>query len=134
MSLPLRMNEVEVKIKRLDEAGTVIDPDFREARRQKKFSDPITVKCQVNFGQKTLEDTARTHTGDAEPSSGWLVFKLSYLAALGWEPKKGDRVIEIAGRPVDLRVRQTRPESPLRGKFLLLYVVLEEVKEERSSL
>jgi hypothetical protein len=46
--------------------------------------------------------------------------------------------MKIAGRavgaPHGLRARQPRPQSPLNGKFLLLYVVLEEVTEEQGSV
>lgn len=133
MNLPFRMNLVTIKLRRLDVDGTSKDPDFREARRSKKFQD-VELMGQVNFGNKQVDDRLRTHTGNDPVSSAWFVFRMTDLEDAGFEPKQGDRVVEVAGRPVNFEVRQTRPESPLRGKFLLLYVIVEEVKEERSSV
>jgi hypothetical protein len=127
------MNPVEIKLRRLDAAGTQRDPDFREARRAKKF-DEVTLMGQANFGSKDTDERVRSHTGDIGFANAWFVFRITDLEVAGFEPKKGDRVFSVAGRPVNFEVKEARPESPLRGKFLLLYVEVEEVKEERASV
>lgn len=134
MSIPIRMNMVDIVLRRLNAVATAIDPDFREQKRSKKFMDPVTIRGQANFAGKPLEDRFRSHTGDVGTSSVWFVFRMSDLVSLGFEPKKGDRIAAVAGRTYNLEVKETRPESPLRGKFLLLYVIVEEVKEERASV
>lgn len=133
VALPMRMNLVRIKLRRLNVPATPQDSDFREPMRSKAFEE-VEVQGQVNFGSKQVDQRGRTMIGDWPRSSAHLVFKMADLQAAGFEPRKGDRVSEIAGRPLDFEIGEVRPESPLRGAFLLLYCEMEEVKEERASV
>jgi len=127
--LPFRMNLVSIKIMSFSHTSTNWDPDFREPVSDKSFESVVEVKGQVNWGRKDDKVLRRTRVGDAEPSYCWLVFRKKDLEDQGVEIKKNDKVIEIAGKSVDLVVNEVRNESPLRGEFLLTYVDLREPKE-----
>lgn len=136
------MNLVDVQLEQLDVAATIFDEDFNVpvggAAAGKARGPAIDLRAQANFGQSAggnrWEQRAPSRTGDATDSAGHLVFRASDLDDAGVVVKKGDRVISIAGRGCDYLVREVRPESLLGGKFLLLYVELEENKERRASV
>ena len=133
--LPYRMNPVEIKIRQFNHQETNWDEDFREPWSDESYDGVITVRGQVNLGGKTEREVSRTNTGDAEPSYAWLVFRKRDLdeASPPVVLKKADKVIEIAGEAVDFVIRELRTESPLRGRFLLLYAILEAPKEVRVA-
>lgn len=134
MARPIRINPVRIKVKQFDATTTVEDSDFREPKSEKVFESVKELKGQVNFGGKTYSEVWRTRTGDEGRTMGWCVFRTSDLEKWGVTLRKGDRIIEIAGEPMDLEIREVRFESPLRGKFLLVYAIFEHVKEKRASV
>ncbi len=134
MVFPILMNLVNIEISQLKILETFVDDDFREPISRKIRGSTILVKGQVNFGSKSFEERSITRTGDMEPTDGHLVFRKIDLDGLGVTIRKGDRVTKIAGLPTTLIVREVRPESPLNGAFLLLYVVLEHDREARESI
>lgn len=134
MKLPMLMNLVEIKIRKESIENTVWDDVFKEPVGTKNFSSEITIKGQANLGSKRYYQLSRSLTGDTERSSIYLVFRTADLEEQGVEITKGDRVVKVADRNVNFEVTQVRPESPLNGRFLLTYVELETVVEERASV
>jgi len=120
---PVRMNLVDIVIKQLNKTEVVVDRHFRETRHSDKYDATITVKGQANFGNSDYNFNRRvvTSTGDANETEGHLVFEVARLQREGVTLAKGDIVTEIAGIPMDLTLIELRYESPLNGKFLLLY-------------
>ena len=133
MSLPLRMNLVDVVIKQLDVSSTYKDSDFREGRAVVRYSDPVTLRGQPNLGDVKFHMNVRdpSSTGDQDRTTGHIVFKLSYLNGLSITLKKGDVITSIAGVACHYPLRELRYESPWRGSFLLVYAVFEK---RRSSM
>ena len=127
MGRPTRMNLVDVVIKQIDFAKTHKDEDFREGRGVIRYQQPITLRAQVNYGDVKYHFKQRdpSFTGDQDKTAGHLVFKVTYLENLGITLNKGDFVVSVAGVPMNLVIRELRYESSLRGKFLLLYAVME---------
>lgn len=131
---PYRMNLVDIELKQVNKPGTVIDVDFREPKGASKLQDVITLKGQVNFGgDKFFNRTERTFTGDAAPSDGHFVFRKKDLDDLSIILQKGDRVISVAGVPMELELDEIRFESSLRGKFLLVYAEFEQIREKKAG-
>lgn len=143
-SYPKRWNPVDIKIQRLDVPNTFIDDDFREPVSKKKRFTTITLRGQVNFGDRafTVEERSRAAPGDEDVTKAHVVFRRKDLVDAGlWDNaapednlKKGDKIIEIAGESFDLIFSEIRPESPLRGKFLLIYGEFEHEREERGAV
>lgn len=108
------MNLVDVKISRFDHGRTRWDRDHREPKGRKKYLDPVTVRSQVSYRKTEMRNNRRT--GDKEFSEGHLVFRSSDLEKWGMEFKKGDKVVEIAGRKVDYAITEVRPTAILGGR------------------
>jgi len=138
-NLPRRMATMRIVIAQLDIVKTVKDPDFREPVGAKHSETQIVLEGQVNLaGKKKFFVQAPSRTGDTEPTKGHLVFRKKYLDDLGITLKKGDRVVEVGPESgpttVDCDIDEVRPESPLRGDFLLIYVGFTWDERERGSL
>jgi hypothetical protein len=121
--LPAFLNLVEIDLEQLlPVAQQHVDSDFREPKTTKLRAVVRTLEGQVNYGSKKFLKLDPTRTGDREDSFGWLVFEKAYLVDLGVTIQKGDRIIRIASQTVNHLVTEVRPESPLEGDFLLMYV------------
>ncbi len=131
---PARMNLVEIVLRPLAKDATAWDEDFREPIGAKATAADVTLQGQVNFGSKQFHGRDRTATGDREPSAGHVVFRKTDLDAAGGRLAKGDRVVRIAGEAVDFVITEVRPESPMRGEFLLVYAEFTHDVEERESV
>lgn len=139
MNLPIRLNLVRVQIKQLSTTVTQKDPDFREPIGETHYGEPIELEAQVNLATRPKYFvSAPSRSGDMEPTRGRLVFRKKYLDDLGVTLKKGDRVIEVGPEtnptPINCDFVEIRPESPLRGDFLLIYAEFEWDQRERGSL
>ena len=137
MPFPLRLNEVEIKIK-LVSSSSIQDDDFREPLTVSKFDSEVTLSGQVNFGfpkgaAGRFEQIARSLTGDETKSHGHVLFRKVDLDKQGVTLTVGSLITEIAGMTMDLEINEVRPESPLRGEFLLIYAQFERRHEKRGS-
>jgi len=132
---PERMNTVEIVVRKLSKDRTHWDADFEEPVTKKDRTEEVTLAGQVNLGRAgaAFERRSRSLTGDRAESDGHLVFRKADLDAAGVTLEKGDRVIRVAGEAVDFLLTEVRPESPLRGGFLLVYAEFEHNREERAT-
>jgi len=133
------MNPVRIVIKQLDTTETVKDPDFREPVGVKHHDDDLVLQGQVNLAaKKTYFVSTPSRTGDMEPTKGHLVFRKRYLDDLGVTLRKGDTIVEVGPAsnptPINCGIEDVRPESPLRGDFLLIYVDFTWDQRDRGSL
>jgi hypothetical protein len=133
MGFPIRMNLVDIVWNSRDASTTVIDPVFHESVGIEARSDPVVVQGQVNFGVGANEALTISRSGDAARTRGRFVFKKEDIDALGFVPRKGDRVTSVAGVEHDLEITQVRYQSPLSGSFLLVYCDFEERLSARES-
>lgn len=139
MTFPLRMNLMRIVIAQLNTDTTSKDADFREAVGKKKYSDPIELAGQVNLATKPKYfESAPSRTGDMEPTRGKLVFRKRDLVAAGVTLQKGDQIVEVGPEDsptaVNCDIDEVRPESPLRGDFLLIVTEFAWDQRERGSL
>lgn len=139
MTLPLRMNPVRIVIEQLNLSTTVKDPDFREPVGQTYYLPRIELQGQVNLATKPKYFmSAPSRSGDMEPTRGRLVFRKQDLSDAGVTLKKGDRIVEVgpttSATPINCDIDEVRPESPLRGDFLLIVVEFSWDQRERGSL
>jgi hypothetical protein len=139
MARPFRMNLMRIVIEQLNTIATVKDADFREAVGVKHHSTLIEVEGQVNLATRPeYLDSAPSRSGDTEPTRGKLVFRKSDLDRDSITLQKGDRIVEVgpAASPtsIDCKIDTVRPESPLRGDFLLIVVEFKWDVRERGSL
>ena len=122
MSIPLRMNLVAVKIKKLVPASVVRDRHFDEPRagENKVYGTVIPLNAQIVYDKVKERDAAMT--GDPGTSKGHLCFRKDDLdlAAVPVVLKKGDIITEIAGVAVDYKITEVRPSGHLRGRANLL--------------
>ena len=135
MAFPIKWNPVTVKIRQLEKSESYNDPDFSEPASPLTFGDEVIMEAQVNFMSRNFEGLMRTMTGDAENSSGHLVFRnpIADTSGTSITLQKGDKITEIAGVSTDLFIMEVRPESPLNGVFLLWYVRFSHNQETRTS-
>jgi len=132
MTLPARLNLVDITIKQIQKSGvnaTWQDPDFREPANTANFADSIVIQGQPNLGSRSFEQLLRSITGSEERTRGHIVFKKETLDSAGITLQVGDKITDVGGFSVDLTIREVRPESPLDGSFLLLYAVFENNPE-----
>lgn len=139
MAYPFRMNLVRIVIEQLNTTTTITDPDFREAVGVKHHATRIEVQGQVNLATRPRYfESTPSRSGDMENTRGKLVFRKQYLDDEGVTLRKGDRIVEVgpasSPTPIDCKIDEVRPESPLRGDFLLIVVEFEWDVRERGSL
>jgi len=132
------MNMVRIVIEQIDTTKTVKDPDFREQVGVKFRTTRKVLSGQVNLARKKQYfQTDRTRTGDREPTTGHVLFRKADLDNAGVILRKGDMVVEVGPEsnptPMNTILTQVRPESPLRGDFLLIYCEFELDSEKRGS-
>lgn len=90
------INKQKLTIRPIDRAGTEVDPES-EAPRGHLARDPeITVFAQVD---ELANNTRRPGQGGANLDLvASLTFYRTDLVKLGWEPRDGDLVVQIANR------------------------------------
>ena len=139
---PVCINKIVVKVRALNIAQTVQDSDWREAKQNRVYSDPITVIGQV-VGLEPTFKLERSQTGDALPSQVHFVFRPRELNAVspGFLIKKGDRIVEIDGVLTDFNVIQSVEASPFGGNRqkqkaspILLHVTAEQQRKQLGSI
>ena len=153
MTLPLRMNPVEVHLRlqghpnpddsneRIDEDTVTLgdngevqfgyDEDFREPSGIRQLSDPIIVTPQV--ATRDFNELVATVTGNEKRQQGHLTFRKQDLDDENLELKNGDRIVKMEDFDVDLIIEQVQPRAPLRGKFLLIETEYRRNINKRSS-
>ncbi len=133
---PRMMNFVDIKIQQFNHGDTPWDDDFNEPLPNRSYDGLVTLKGQINLGNKENARQEMSSTGDETRTFGHCVFRKSDLdeAVPPVVLAKGDRVTEVAGVAVDYELTEIRPESPLRGKFLLIYAEFTQPLEKRASL
>lgn len=156
--LPARLNLVTLVFLPVDDEETLYDKKFKQPIRVKKRKTKVELQGQMNFGsnQKKFFDRLMQSLsvgwntmGDLADTIGhcvttpYLTERAKFLPEGGepyygkYIPKKGDLLIGYAdfvpekGGGFDLLVEQVRPESPLRGNPLLLYIDLRQNRNKR---
>lgn len=134
---PFRMNLVDIEIKTLIVADTIIDEDYGQPVTEKNREVIVTLKGQVNFGPgKTYLEMVRSRSsnysmmGDVPKSQNHILFKNTTLADAGYTPKKDDVVLSCAGVPCGFIIKQVKPYAPLRGAMRLTECQLRTNDEE----
>jgi hypothetical protein len=139
---PVRINRIIVGIRVLSVSATVKDPDFREAKENRVWSDPISAIGQWVGGEQSFR-LERTMTGDALPTNGHFVFRFTDLdkVQVGFLPKKGDRVVSVNGISCDWTIIKASKGSPLYGnrmksfaRPILLHVDVEQTRKKLGSI
>jgi hypothetical protein len=139
---PVCINKIRIKVRTLQLAQTVQDSDWREAKQNRVYSDPIEVIGQV-VGLEPTFKLERTQTGDALPSLVHFVFRFRELnkVSQGFRLKKGDRIVEIDGVLTDFNVIKSVEASPFGGnrqrntaKPILLHVDAEQQRKQLGSV
>lgn len=136
MDYPARWNLVTVTIARLDLPDTAVDPVFKVPTNRKARPQEIDYPAQVNFGLKRKEQRERTLMGDRPNTRARIVLRFVDLAPTTTlpRPRKGDKIVTLykgtpAEETVDYLIEEVRPESPLGGAPLLLFVEFERDRE-----
>lgn len=139
---PVRINRIKVAIRQLSKSSTVLDQDYREAKENRVYSEPIEVIGQWVGGEQSFR-LERTMTGDSLPTTGHIVFRFKELDAVqpGFLPKKGDRVVAVNGIPSEWTIIKASKGSPLYGnrvksfaRPILLHVDVEQTRKEFGSI
>jgi len=139
---PVRINRIKVGIRVLSVSNTVKDADYREAKENRVYSDPVEVIGQWVGGESSFK-LERTMTGDSLPTTGHIVFRFKELDAVqpGFLPKKGDRVVSVNGIPSEWTIIKASKGSPLYGnrtksfaRPILLHVDLEQTRKKFGSI
>ena len=136
---PVHINRALIKVRQLSVAKTVKDVDFREAKENRVYGDPITVIGQPVALERTFM-LQRTRAGDSVPSTIHFVFRFVDLDAVspGFLIKKGDRIVEVDGVPCDFNVIKASKASPFGGNrqksFATMILLHVDAEQQRKSL
>lgn len=139
---PVRINRIKVTIRSLSLSKTTLDPDFRETKQNRVYSEGVEIVGQV-VGLEPTFQLERTNTGDGIPTAIHFVFRFSDLDKVhkGYLPKKGDRITAINGVPADFNIIKASKASPFGGnrqkKFaspILLHVDCEQNRKQQGSI
>ena len=139
---PVRINRIKVGIRVLSKSTTVLDDDYREAKENRVWSEPVEVIGQWVGGEQSFK-LERTMTGDSLPTTGHIVFRYKELEAVqpGFRPKKGDRVVSVNGVQSEWTIIKASDGSPLCGnrmksfaRPILLHVDVEQTRKEYGSI
>ena len=139
---PVRINRIKVGIRVLSQSKTFKDADFREAKENRVYSQPVEVVGQVVALERTFQ-LQRTQTGDAVPATVHFVFRFCDLDNVqpGFLPKKGDRIVSINGVACDFNIIKASKASAFGGnrqksfaKPILLHVDAEQQRKQLGSI
>jgi hypothetical protein len=139
---PVCINRIKVGVRTLQIAQTVLDDDWREAKQNRIYSDPVEVIGQI-VGLEPTFRLERSQTGDALPSLVHFVFRFWELDKVspGFRLKKGDRIVSVNGVLTDFNVIKSVEASPFGGnrqkKFaapILLHVDAEQQRKQLGSV
>ena len=146
LQLPFRINPVVVKFQKLNRIDIQIDPDFDEPIGGDILqSQIIEADAQVNLRGGPYKRRTPSLSGDEGKTDGHLVMLLDTMIEDGLATgssetqidfvlAKGDRIVQIASQVVNFEIIEIRVESPLRGDFLLVYIVFKQGAEERAGV
>jgi hypothetical protein len=132
--MPYRMNPASFHIKPYSSGEfTPKDRFYREPKGTRLFGPDIIISGQL-VGYRGFFNIQRNQTGLGENSRGSAVFRPSVLAKSGWEPKDGDRIVQINNTPCDFIVVHVTPLSPYRNNNLLMYIEWEQNRSVKESI
>jgi hypothetical protein len=135
------MNLVDIEIQQLDRVRTSVDDDFKVSSGKKRYRPVVKLRGQINQAGGPIDRFSRSFAGNLETSGGHLVFRFDELSEKDLidcdrsedDLQSGDLITRVAGLRTNYRVTEVRPESPLGGSFLLVYVEFEKNTEERAA-
>jgi hypothetical protein len=104
---PQLIGAVEVEVQPANRAATPYDRDAREPLRTVRAGATVAIKAQVYYDTRTEPDMPEV--GAAEVVQGHLTVRVKDLADKGWTPKRGDRLVKVAGVACNLYVTQDQP-------------------------
>lgn len=146
LGLPARTNPVRIKFQRLNRTDVVIDEDFGEPIGGDILqTEIIEFEGQVNLRGGPYKRRSPSLSGDEGATNGHLVLVLEEMIEAGLATgsvgdevefvlQKGDRIVQIASQVVGFEIIEIRPESPLDGDFLLVYIGFKQGAEERTGV
>ena len=109
MPIPNLINPIDVKIEQIDKSSTFYDDDVREEIQIVRRRTTVTMKGQVKWD---FEMSLKPGAGGAqEDASGYALFRFIDLDAKGIQIERGDRFIELGGRPANVYVVKTQPTA-----------------------
>lgn len=120
MPIPNLIHPIDVKIEQINKGSTFYDDDAREEVQIVGRVPTVTVKAQVKWDFEI--SLKATKGGAQEDASGYVLFRLLDLDALGIEIKRGDRFVEFGNRPANVyvvRVQPTATYDDVNGPTLL---------------
>lgn len=111
--MPVNMNLSKVLIRKFNQEETQTSKYFKEPSSPggKAYSDPIEVDAQVCMF--SLSKKVYLKTGDNIESDGYLLLDTEEMINQGLEFKKGDIIVKIGRRVVDLKITEVNEDSYL---------------------
>jgi hypothetical protein len=104
MVLPTLIHPIWITIQRADKAATVYDDDVREPIRSVKREE-VLIQAQVTWRQ--VADPRFEAYGLAEDVRGYLLFRVTDLAAKPYTPARGDMITKLGTRDTQLFLLQS---------------------------
>jgi hypothetical protein len=104
MPQPNLLHPVPVVLEQLSEADTYYDEDAREPIQDGARPVQVTVQGQVDW--RAQKDLALLRGGNLENASGYVLFRVVDLAALGITLEPEDRFAQIGGIDTDVYIHR----------------------------
>lgn len=104
MVQPNLIQRIPIQIEQIDLGGTFMDPDAREPVQQATRTTTVTVDGQPRWSSQK----AKGHEpgGRTESSTGYVLFRLFDLSAVGITLEINDRIKKIGGLDTDVFIER----------------------------
>lgn len=138
----IRINTIDITIRRVNIENTDIDPIFKEPSTpgDKEYHDPVILYDAAQYISNKFEKVSFSDKNNISyESNPALVFTYEdwkgIEEAFEWVPQKGDRIITIGPlTDIDFIIEEVRPKSFLHGEPLLILVSLRDYSRRVGSV
>ena len=130
MAIPNLIFPVDVIVEPIDRSSTLYDEDTREPIYQVKRGTQVILEAQVQWTEYNRGSPGRG--GVEHKSSGYLVFRQADLESLGYDPQRGDKIVEIPGFTGAFYMHSFEPAGHRRGRNQLLLAFFSDRQPTRG--
>jgi hypothetical protein len=129
------MNNAEIKIRRVDEGRTNLDPDFHYADGSIGLTDDITLTGQICYNRD--RERSPEFSGDAPKSDGHVLIRRSVLTAAGISSPdtdlKGGVITSLAGNKKWFKIIEIRDSAHMSGTSNLVRIAFKDDQKREGS-
>lgn len=96
-----------------------------------RAADNVIIKAQVQFTVRGNPEMSRG--GVAEKTQGYLVVRVDQIAARGYTPQRGDKIVSIPGETGVYFVTSVTPRAHKGGRNRTLHIFFEDRQSVKGA-